>query len=119
RTRGVVAIRYAPDLVAVGGGAVWATNPADGALTRIDPRSRTTRVVPAGDGPIGLAVGGDHAWVVSDFDHTVTEYDAATGRVVRTIVSTPPPPPPGARFLTPGGVAVDSTGDAWVTVQSF
>jgi DNA-binding beta-propeller fold protein YncE len=57
--------------------------------------------------------------VVSDFDHTVSEYDAATGRVIRTIVFTPTPPPPGARFLTPGGVTVDSSGDAWVTVQRF
>ena len=49
--------------VAVGAGAVWATNELAGLVYRIDPSTNKAHVVRRTDGPATVAVGGGAAWV--------------------------------------------------------
>ena len=45
-----------PAAVAVGAGAVWVANRADGTVSKIDPRTDSvTATIPVGRGPAGIA----------------------------------------------------------------
>jgi ABC-type transport system substrate-binding protein/class 3 adenylate cyclase/tRNA A-37 threonylcarbamoyl transferase component Bud32 len=78
---------YAPE---VAFGSIWATDPHDAALLRIDPRYgrvADTIKLPAGrqaDGPQnaqGVAVADHAVWVAYGFPKRLARYDPATGRV--------------------------------------
>ena len=49
--------------VAVGAGAVWVTNRADGTVSRIDPASNAvTRTIESGNAPAGIAMADGLVW---------------------------------------------------------
>ncbi len=124
RTLRTLTVSLSPDALALGGGALWTTNPAENDVTRVDLRTGVFKVLPVGDDPTAVAAGPRWVWVVNDLDHSISELDAVSGDVLRTIFVTkgnphtkPGKPPP--RELTPGGVAIDDQGAAWVTIQRF
>jgi DNA-binding beta-propeller fold protein YncE len=97
------------DLV-VAGGAIWA-------VTRVDVRERTTQVVSVGRLPTAVAADGNAVYVLNDLDHSVTQLNGSTGKVVRAIsLSDPLTQRPSQ--ITPGGIAADDRG-LWLTVQSY
>jgi len=63
--------------LAVGGGAVWAIDPAVGGLWRIDPRAGPARKLAEGLDALSLAVGRGVLWVAGSSG--VTKIDAVTG----------------------------------------
>jgi class 3 adenylate cyclase len=65
--------------IAVGEGAVWVSNPCDGSVTRIDPRSGATTRIMVGTGPSDIGFGFGSVWV-SNQDGTVTRIDPESGR---------------------------------------
>jgi YVTN family beta-propeller protein len=100
-------------LVAVGEGAVWASNPAENAVYRVDPTTmKVTPRVPVGPDPWGVAVGAGHVWVAIHHgtDHGALErIDPRTNRVDGHVPLGPPHQGPGH---------VTTTGDAvWVAVD--
>jgi YVTN family beta-propeller protein len=94
--------------IAVGGGAVWATDPAEGTLWRVDPgpplRERTIDV---GAGADAVTFGDGLAWVANRLAGTVLAVDPATNRVVRRVNV----------GNTPRGIAVGD-GRVWVSVAA-
>jgi DNA-binding beta-propeller fold protein YncE/predicted Ser/Thr protein kinase len=82
--RAPVRVGNAPAALAVGGGAVWAANAADGTVTRIDAASRkaTRPAVRVGAVPAAVAVSAGAAWVANSDDGTVSRIDLASDRVV-------------------------------------
>jgi branched-chain amino acid transport system substrate-binding protein len=92
--------------IAVGGGAVWATDPAYGTLWRIDPNlGKVAQTVPLASGANDVAYGGGSVWVSNGLSGTVTQFDPAGGRV-KTVI------PVGN---VPGRLAVGG-GHVWVSV---
>ena len=92
--------------LAVGGGSVWATDPYQGTLWRIDPGPRVVqRTIDVGFGADSVAFGVGSVWVANSLQGTLTRVDPATNRVARTI-------PLGN---TPRAVAVGE-GLVWVAV---
>jgi branched-chain amino acid transport system substrate-binding protein len=72
--------------LAVGGGSVWATDPYQGTLWRIDPGSRVVqRTIDVGVGSDSVAFGLGSVWVANGLQGTLSRVDPATNRVVRTI----------------------------------
>jgi peptide/nickel transport system substrate-binding protein len=93
-----------PTDVAVGEGAVWVTNAADGTVDRIDPNTRTVRqTVRVGNGPDGIAVGAGSIWVANGLDGTVSRIDPRSSDVTQTI----------SVGNGPSGIAV-GVGKVWV-----
>ena len=89
-----------------GDGSVWATDPYQGTLWRIDPGTRVfQRTIDVGAGADSVAFGSGSAWVANSLQGTLSRVDAATNRVVRTI-------PLGS---TPRAVALGE-GLVWVAV---
>jgi DNA-binding beta-propeller fold protein YncE/predicted Ser/Thr protein kinase len=74
----------APGALAVGGGALWVANAADGTVSRIGPASRKVTGAPirVGPAPAALAVGAGAVWVANSDDDTVSRIDPASGTVV-------------------------------------
>jgi DNA-binding SARP family transcriptional activator/ABC-type branched-subunit amino acid transport system substrate-binding protein len=70
------------DSIALGGGSVWATDPASGVLWKIDRGAQ--RAIDVGAGAGGVAFGAGAAWVSNGIDGTVKRVDPATGAVTRT-----------------------------------
>jgi DNA-binding SARP family transcriptional activator/DNA-binding beta-propeller fold protein YncE/ABC-type branched-subunit amino acid transport system substrate-binding protein len=93
--------------LAVGLGSVWATDPYQGTLWRIDRAGRrlVQRTIDVGVGADSVAVGLDSIWVANGLQGTLTRVDPETNRVLRTI-------PLGN---TPRAVAVGA-GLVWVAV---
>jgi DNA-binding SARP family transcriptional activator/ABC-type branched-subunit amino acid transport system substrate-binding protein/DNA-binding beta-propeller fold protein YncE len=92
--------------LAVGDGSVWATDPYQGTLWRIDPGTRVfQRTIDVGAGADSVAFGSGSAWVANSLQGTLRRVNAATNRVVLTI-------PLGS---TPRAVALGE-GLVWVTV---
>ena len=60
--------------IAVGEGAVWVSNPCDGSVLKIDPRSGATTRIPVGGDPSDIGIGFGSVWV-SDMDGTETRID--------------------------------------------
>ena len=73
-----------PESIAVGAGAVWATDPVTGYLWRVDPaggaKALRSTALAAG---IGAVVADERAvWVANPLDGTITQVDPASGAVV-------------------------------------
>ena len=66
--------------IAVGEGAVWVSNPCDGSVLKIDPRSGVTTRIPVGGDPSDIGIGFGSVWV-SDMDGTETRIDPDSGRI--------------------------------------
>ena len=66
--------------IAVGEGAVWVSNPCDGSVLKIDPRSGATTRIPVGGGPSDIGIGFGSVWV-SSLDGTETRIDPESGRI--------------------------------------
>jgi streptogramin lyase/predicted Ser/Thr protein kinase len=105
----------APYAVAADDRGVWVSSNANDSLVRFDPESRTTiqtLSLEAGDGipngPTTIALSEDWIWLASNLDQVVVRIDPATNEVVGT--------------LEVGGIAdgmaVDETGNVWVTVHA-
>jgi branched-chain amino acid transport system substrate-binding protein len=91
---------------AVGDRSVWATDPYQGTLWRVDPGSRIVqRTIDVGVGADSVAFGSGAVWVANSLQGTLTSVDPATNHVVRRI-------PLGN---TPRAVAVGD-GLVWVAV---
>jgi YVTN family beta-propeller protein len=83
--------------------AAWATAFDDDAVSRV--LGSSSRTIPVGDGPLGIAFGAGSVWVANSLDGTVSRIDPQQGNVVATIRV-------GRR---PQGIAVGA-GKVWVTV---
>ena len=77
--------------IAVGGGAVWATDQDEGLLWRIEPGpTPTTRTIDVGRGVTYVSFGDDAPWVGNYIDGTVSRIDPEANRVAaKTAVGTP------------------------------
>jgi len=92
--------------VALGAGSVWATDPYQGTLWRIDPGAHVVeRTIDVGAGSDSVAYGSRAIWVTNSLEGTLRQIDPMTNRVVRVI-------PLGS---TPRAVAVGN-GLVWVAV---
>jgi DNA-binding SARP family transcriptional activator/ABC-type branched-subunit amino acid transport system substrate-binding protein/streptogramin lyase len=92
--------------IAVGAGSVWATDPLEGVVWRIDPGPKPVlRTIPVGFGVAQIAFGDGAVWSANLANATLSRIDPRTGDVT------------GTKQLagTPQGLAVGE-GAAWVTV---
>ena len=72
--------------VAIGAGAVWASDSHGNSVARIDPaRNLVTATTPVGNGPDAMAVGEGAVWVADRRDGAVVRIDPATNSVTTTI----------------------------------
>ena len=93
--------------LAVGGGALWASQRAVSRVARIDPKTaKVVQEIPVGNGPLGIAFGHGAVWVVNSLDGTVSRIDPETNAVAAAI-------PTGNG---PTSVAVDDR-SVWVSNQ--
>jgi branched-chain amino acid transport system substrate-binding protein len=93
--------------LAVGAGAVWASDPYDGTIWRIDPGPKpVTRTISVPSGTDQLAFGSRGLWAVDSLGGTVAQIDPRLNRIERTITV----------GNTPRGIAVGA-GHVWVTVE--
>jgi len=75
-----------PAALAAGYGSLWAADPGDGSVERIDPRVDTiTDRITVGGTPGLLAVGGGAVWVAGVEAESVARIDPSTGTVTKTI----------------------------------
>jgi glutamine cyclotransferase len=78
-------------------------------LVRVDAEdTKITAVTPVGQGPQSAAGGDATVWTYNWDDRTVSQIDAATGAIVRTVSVSGSPP-----FVPSNSLAADATG-AWV-----
>jgi DNA-binding SARP family transcriptional activator/ABC-type branched-subunit amino acid transport system substrate-binding protein/DNA-binding beta-propeller fold protein YncE len=92
--------------LAVGDGSVWATDPYQGTLWRIDPGARAVeRTIDVGAGADSVAFGAGAVWVANSLQGTLSQVDPGTNRIRRVI-------PLGS---TPRAVAVGE-GLVWIAV---
>jgi YVTN family beta-propeller protein len=93
--------------LALGAGSVWATDPYQGTLWRIDPGVHPTeRTIDVGAGADAVDYGSGAIWVVNSLQGTLSKIDPRTNRVARVI-------PLGS---TPRAVALGA-GLVWVAVS--
>src|SRR5262249_20061059 len=101
--------------VAVGEGSIWATNPNEDAVYRVDPASmKVTARIPVGPYPWGVAVGADHVWVAIHHgtDHgALQRIDPAPNQVDGELPLGPPNQGPGKVTTTDDAVWVAVDGD--------
>ncbi|HET8785748.1 MAG TPA: ABC transporter substrate-binding protein, partial [Candidatus Limnocylindrales bacterium] len=67
--------------LAVGDGAIWATDAATNHVARIDPSTGDLQSVTVGNGPTGIAFASGSVWVANSLDGTVTRIDPETNAV--------------------------------------
>ena len=92
--------------IAAGGGAVWAADPYEGTVWRVDPEPRLVqRTVDVGVGVSDVAYGAGGLWALNSLRGTLTRIDPRTNRVTATV-------PLGN---TPRQIAVGA-GGVWLTV---
>lgn len=92
--------------LALGDGSLWATDPYQGTLWRVDPGTHDAgRTIDLGVGADSVAYGSGAVWVANGLQGTLTRVDPATNRVVEVV-------PLGS---TPRAVAVGD-GLVWVAV---
>jgi YVTN family beta-propeller protein len=90
--------------VAIGAGAVWASDSHGNSVARVDPaHNLVSGTTPVGNGPDAMAVGEGAVWVADRRDGAVVRIDPATNSVTTTI--------PVGRG--PTGIAV-GLGSVWV-----
>jgi branched-chain amino acid transport system substrate-binding protein len=93
--------------LAVGAGSVWAADPYDGTIWRIDPTNPPiTRTISVPRGTSRIALGAGFLWAVDGVAGTISQIDPSTNSIRRTI----------SVGNTPGDAAVGD-GVVWVTVQ--
>ena len=80
----VIPLPAGPIGVGYGGGALWATRD-DGVVSRIEPRSGRVHRARVGERPVRVAADALGAWIANADSDTVSELDAHTGRVRRTV----------------------------------
>jgi streptogramin lyase len=89
---------------------------SSGDVTSVSPNGATVRVVMSGgDGPTGIAtdrVGQGHVWIANYNTSSISELEL-TGNGDATVVSTTPYT--GGGIEHPNGIAVDGSGNVWVT----
>jgi DNA-binding SARP family transcriptional activator/ABC-type branched-subunit amino acid transport system substrate-binding protein len=92
--------------IAVGAGAVWAADPIDGVVWRIEPgRNPVTRSIDVGPGVTGIVFVDGTVWASDFIDGSVVRIDPGTNAVtLRTAVA-----------ATPQGIAAGA-GSVWVSV---
>jgi YVTN family beta-propeller protein len=73
-----------PAEIAIGYGAIWATDTAADDVIRVDPTGRVTAIA-VGNGPGGIAVGAGGVWVADSLDDAVVRIDPSTRAVITTI----------------------------------
>jgi DNA-binding SARP family transcriptional activator/ABC-type branched-subunit amino acid transport system substrate-binding protein len=94
------------EAVAVGAGSVWATDPRDGLLWRVQPGPHPlTRSIAVGPGVASLAFSDGALWATSFVDGTVARIDPRTNMVTTRV----------RLVATPQAVAAGS-GGVWVSV---
>jgi DNA-binding SARP family transcriptional activator/ABC-type branched-subunit amino acid transport system substrate-binding protein/DNA-binding beta-propeller fold protein YncE len=98
-----------PDSIAVGGGAVWATDPVTGYLWRVDPAGGATaaRSTVLAPGIAAVAADARSVWVANALDGTISQIDPTSGARVGE--------------LRPGGIPrrLAVAGDRlWATTQA-
>jgi YVTN family beta-propeller protein len=72
--------------VAVGLGAVWVSDAADGRMIKVDPETdQVTQAIDVGRGADAIAVGDGSVWVANSLDGTVSRVDPQTGSVTAVI----------------------------------
>jgi peptide/nickel transport system substrate-binding protein len=64
-----------PSAIAVGGPFVWVANRLDGTLSRIDPATATAKVIPAGEGLVGVAANDSAVWLSNERTGTLSQID--------------------------------------------
>jgi YVTN family beta-propeller protein len=75
-----------PSAVAVGYGAVWVANSADGTVSRVDPKSRRViETIGVGAPVIDIATGAGAVWTANGTEGTISEIDPRTNSVVQSI----------------------------------
>jgi YVTN family beta-propeller protein len=80
-----------PDGLAVGAGALWAADTGDTTVTRIDLKTHESRRLPAGRGPIAVAVT-PHGVAVADYaGSTVSVLSSTTGKLLWRVTTGPKP----------------------------
>jgi YVTN family beta-propeller protein len=79
-------LRGAPEAESNGAGSVWAAQPGDGVISRIQPGSGTEvdQILLSGE-PSSIVSGGGAIWVASSVGATVTRIDPVTESVTQTI----------------------------------
>jgi YVTN family beta-propeller protein len=78
--------RSEPGATAAAEGAVWFVSPAEGTVSRVDPRSgATVQTVRVGRDAAGIAVGGGSVWAASRSEGTVSRVDLDTNQIVQTV----------------------------------
>jgi YVTN family beta-propeller protein len=82
-----VPIGNGPTGVCVADGAVWVADGFDRRLVRFDPDTRKTQPVALDATPTDVACGGGSVWVSSASAGAVTQVDARTAAIVRTITT--------------------------------
>jgi branched-chain amino acid transport system substrate-binding protein len=93
--------------IAVGFGSVWATDPADGVVWRIEPGPNpVARSIDAGVGVTSISTAGDTVWATNFIDGHVLRIDPNTNAVTARV----------ATAATPEAIAAGD-GAAWVTVS--
>ena len=81
-----VGVGTTPTDVAIGDGAVWVTNAADGTVDRIDPNTHTVRqTIRVDSGPSGIAFGAGSVWVANGLAGTVSRIDPRSNMVTQRI----------------------------------
>jgi YVTN family beta-propeller protein len=101
--------------LAVGAGAVWATDTVEDVAWRVDAATgRATRTIPVGERPSGIAIGFGSVWVASRDSGTVSRIDPDSNRVVATIRVGRATTPSVGRDVTPIAVGDERV---WVARQ--
>jgi class 3 adenylate cyclase/DNA-binding beta-propeller fold protein YncE len=84
-----VRVGEGPSGLAAGGGAVWVANAlaGGGSLTAIEAETGrvTGKAIPLRDPPTRLALAGEFVWITHESADQVTQLNAETGGVVRTV----------------------------------
>jgi YVTN family beta-propeller protein len=96
-----------PSALAIGYGAVWAVDPEQHDIRRIDPKTgRTAMRLHAGADPVAIATGARAVWVANAGDNSVSRIDPRTNGVIQAIA------------VGKGPAAVATSGDAvWVAMS--
>ena len=100
--RPAIDLEHKPSVVAAASDAVWVADDLN-TVTRVDAETGLRTAIPVGNGPAGIALGEQGAWVTLKADDSVARLDPTTGSVSKTI--------PVGRG--PTGVAVGA-GAVWV-----
>jgi YVTN family beta-propeller protein len=107
------ALGRAPTALAVGSGFVWAADPGQDVIRRIDASTgRAAGVVRTGADPVAVAAAGEAVWVANEGDDSVSRIEVGTNTIGRPI---PVGDEPAGIAIGAGAVWVANAGDGSVT----